>query len=109
MRPQIENFLDDLMTWASFEVSWTQRYVVEATSRMLYTLEHGELISKQGALQWAEETLPAGWRELIDQVRNDRFVQWDDPPRPGSVERALAFVDYVQKRARTGNRSGALM
>jgi hypothetical protein len=38
-----------------------------------------------------------------------RFVQWDDPPRPASVERALAFVDYVEKVARTGNRRGALM
>jgi hypothetical protein len=33
MRPQIENYLDDLRTWASFDVSWTQRYAVEARSR----------------------------------------------------------------------------
>jgi predicted nucleotidyltransferase len=103
MRPQIENFLDDLMTWASFEISWTQRYAVEASSRMLYTLEHGEVISKQSALQWAAETLPAEWRALIDQVRKDRFVQWNDPPPPGSVDCTLAFVDHVQERARSSN------
>jgi predicted nucleotidyltransferase len=100
MLPQIENFLDDLATWASFTISWTQRYAVEASSRMLYTLEHGEVISKQSALRWAAETLPAEWRDLIDQVRKDRFVQWNNPPRPASVDRSLAFVNYVQERAR---------
>ena len=101
MRPQIENFLDDLLTWTTFEVSWTQRYAVEASSRMLYTLECGEVISKQAALEWATEVMSAEWRELIDQVRQDRYIQWNDPPRPGSVERSLAFVEYVQERARS--------
>ena len=99
MRPQIEGFLTDLQSWASFEVSWTQRYAVEASSRMLYTLERGEVISKQAALEWAANTFPPEWRELIDQVAGDRFVTWNDPPRPGSVERTVAFVEYVQARA----------
>lgn len=51
--------------------------------------------------------MPAEWRSLIDQVREDRFVQWNDPPRPGSVDRALAFVEFVQARARTGSLDGA--
>jgi predicted nucleotidyltransferase len=107
MRPNIENFLDDLLTWASFETSWTQRYPVEASSRMLYALEHGEVISKPQALAWAALAMPAEWHDLIAQVRRDRFVQWNDPPRPGSVERSLAFVEYVQERARTDNRDAA--
>jgi hypothetical protein len=100
MRTQIEDFLRDLRTWTTFEISWSQRYAVEATSRMLYTLEHGEVISKQGALDWATEAMPAEWRDLIAQVRQDRFVRWNDTPRPGSVVRTLAFVEYVQQRAR---------
>jgi predicted nucleotidyltransferase len=108
VRPRIENFLDDLLTWTSFEVSWTQRYAVEAASRMLYTLEHGEVVSKQAALDWGAAALPAEWRDLIDQVRQDRFVMWNQPPRPGSVERALAFVGYVQQRARAGNEDRSL-
>ena len=99
MRAQIQNFLPDLITWASFDISWTQRYAVEAISRMLYTLEHGEVISKEGALSWGAETLPLEWRDLIEQVRQDRLVRWNAPPRPGSVERAIAFVEYVQARA----------
>ena len=102
MRPRIENFLVDLLTWASFENSWSQRYAVEATSRLLYTLECGEVISKQDALDWATEAMPAEWRGLIDQVRQDRFVRWNDPPRPRSVERTIAFVEHVQERARPG-------
>lgn len=109
MRPQIEAFLDDLLTWTSFEISWTQRYAVEAASRMLYTLEHGAVISKQDALRWATEALPVDWRSLIDQVRRDRFVQWNDPPRPGSVDRSLAFVEYVQERARAGDGQPTIM
>jgi hypothetical protein len=99
MRPQIENFLEDLLTWTTFDISWTQRYAVEASSRMLYTLERGEVISKQAALEWAEGVLPAQWQGLIRQVREDRFVTWNDPPRSGSVETTLAYVDYVRRRA----------
>jgi aminoglycoside adenylyltransferase-like protein/nucleotidyltransferase-like protein len=100
MRPQIENFLVDLRTWARFDISWTQRYAIEASSRMLYTLELGEVISKHEALEWAAERLPIEWRDLIEQVQQDRLVRWNSPSRPGSMERAVAFVEYVQGRAR---------
>jgi hypothetical protein len=99
MRPQIESLVDDVRTWAPFDIIWTQRYLVETASRMLYTLERGEVITKPGALDWAAEALPAEWRDLIRQVREDRLVQWDAPPPPGSVERAVAFVEYVRARA----------
>jgi hypothetical protein len=102
MRRGIDEFLDDLLRWTTFEISWTQRYAVEAINRMLYTLEHGEVISKREALAWAAEALPGVWRDLIDQVRRDRFVRWDDRPRPGSVERTLALIGYVQQRAGLG-------
>ena len=108
MRPQIENFLVDLRTWARFDISWTQRYAVEASSRMLYTLEHGEVISKPEALTWAAERLPIEWRDLIEQVQQDRLVRWNNPPRPGSMERAVAFVEYLQERARTKTISDSL-
>jgi len=98
MRPKIQNLLDDVRSWAPFDIIWTQRYVVETACRMLYTLEHGEVITKPGALDWAAEALPAEWRDLVRQVRADRLVQWDAPPPPGAIERAVAFVEYVQER-----------
>ena len=96
MGSRIESFLRDLLTWTSFDVSWSQRYAVEAVSRMLYTYEHGVVISKQDALDWAMQAMPEVWRDLIVQVREDRLVPWDDPPRPGSVDRTVGFVEYVQ-------------
>jgi Aminoglycoside adenylyltransferase, C-terminal domain len=107
MRPQIENYLDDLRTWASFDVSWTQRYAVEARSRMLYTLERGRVISKHDALRWAAERLSPKWRDLIEQVRRARFVHWNDPPRLGSVDRSIAFVRDVRESARIAAAEGA--
>jgi Aminoglycoside adenylyltransferase, C-terminal domain len=102
MRPQIEDFLDDVRTWAPSATIWTQRYLVETASRMLYTLECGEVISKPVALEWAADALPAEWEDLIRQVREDRLVPWNSPPPAGSVERAVTFVEYVQARARVG-------
>jgi hypothetical protein len=61
MLPQIENFLDDLLSWPTLEISWTQRYAVEASTRMLYTLERGEVISKQDALDWGTVAMSAEW------------------------------------------------
>ena len=102
MRTRIESFLEDVRSWAPFAVSWTQRYVVESMSRMLCTLERGEIVGKQTALDWAEARVPVEWRDLIRQVRRDRatFV-WNDPPRPGSMERSIAFAEYGRERART--------
>lgn len=108
MAPKLESFLDDLLAWASFDLSWTQRYAVESVSRMLYTFERGQVVSKRHALDWATEAMPLEWRELIDQVRDDRFVRWNDPPRPGSVGRTLAYVRHVQERARTDSRDYVL-
>ena len=98
-RPQLENLVDDVRSWAPFDVVWTQRYLVETASRMLYTLERGEVIAKPDALDWAAGALPPEWHDLIEQVRRDREVPWNSPPPPGSVERALAFVEYLQARA----------
>jgi hypothetical protein len=66
---------------------------------MLYTLGHGEVISKQRALDWAAREMPAEWGDLIVHAREDRFAQWNGPPRPESVERTLAFIASVQERA----------
>jgi Aminoglycoside adenylyltransferase, C-terminal domain len=99
MQPQIESLLDDVRGWAPFDVIWTQRYLVETAARMLYTLERGEVIAKPGALERAAEALPEEWHDLIGQVRRDRAVPWSSPPPAGAVERAVAFVEYVQARA----------
>jgi hypothetical protein len=56
--------------------------------------------SKKEALLWAKGHLDPQWSTLIQQVLDDRCLGWDPqaPPRPGSVEQTLAFVEYVQRR-----------
>jgi hypothetical protein len=98
MRAQIENLLDDVRSWAPFDIIWTERYLVETAARMLHTLECGEVITKSHALDRAVEELPADWHDLLRQVRRDRLVQWNAPPPEGSMDRAVAFVGYVQAR-----------
>ncbi len=100
MRTLIGNFLEDLLSWTSFDMIWAQRYAVESMCRMLYTLETGEVTSKLAALEWGRGELAPAWRNLIAQARADRPVPWDDPPRPGSVEATIAFVEYGKEHAR---------
>jgi predicted nucleotidyltransferase len=99
MRPLIEGFLPDLVTWATFEIAWTQRYAVATLCRMLFTLETGEVGSKPASLAWAKGVLDPKWRDLIQQVADDRPLAWNDPPRPGSVEATIAFAQYAKARA----------
>ncbi len=99
MPAQIASFLPDLLSWTSFDIAWAQRYAVTALCRMLYTLETGEVASKPTSLQWAKSAVPAHWHGLIQQTIDDRPLPWNDPPRPGSVEAAIAFSEYARKRA----------
>jgi hypothetical protein len=51
MRILITSFLEDLLSWTSFDILWAQRYAVESMCRMLYTLKTGEVTSKRAALE----------------------------------------------------------
>ena len=98
MRVRIVRFLPDLLSWTNFdEVAWSQRYAVTTLCRMLYTLDTGEVTSKQNALEWAKSALPKRWHGLIQQVIDDRPLPWDDPPRPGSVDATIAFAEWAKK------------
>jgi predicted nucleotidyltransferase len=98
MRTLIARFLPDLLSWTNFdEVAWSQRYAVATLCRMLYTLDTGEITSKQNALEWAKSALPERWRGLIQQTIDDRPLPWNEPPRPGSVEATIAFAEYATK------------
>jgi hypothetical protein len=100
MPPLIENFLPDLFSWTSFDVAWAQRYAVTSLCRMLYTLDAGEVASKQVALEWAKHALIPAWHDLIQQVLDDRVLGWDpnDRPRTGTVEATIAFAEYAKER-----------
>jgi predicted nucleotidyltransferase len=102
MRRDLPTLLPDILSWAPTEVAWTQRYVVATCSRVLYSLVTGEVTSKRRALEWAMAALEPRWRPLLEQVRDDRALSWNDPPRPGSLEAAFAFVARCQEWAARG-------
>jgi hypothetical protein len=99
MREYIDPFIPELLEWTTFDIVWAQCYAVSSLCRMLYTLRSGEIASKPAALAWALEELDPEWRELIEQVSEDRALPWNDPPRPGSVERTIAFAEYARALA----------
>ena len=99
MRRDLTTLLPDILSWAPTEVAWTQRYVVATCSRVLYSLVTGEVTSKRRAIEWAMAALEQRWRPLLEQVRDDRASSWSDPPRPGSLDEAFAFVAGCQEWA----------
>jgi hypothetical protein len=79
-----------------YDIAWCQRYLVTDFCRHLFTLTHGTVTSKSGALVWAAEALDPRWRPLFAQVAADRAA-WDpgERPRPGSVQAAWGFTAYA--------------
>jgi hypothetical protein len=100
MRQDARTFLPDLFSWINLDIAWAQRYAVTTLCRILHTFNEGRVTSKKAALLWANGHLDPQWSTLIQQVLDDRRLGWDPhaPPRPGSVEQTLAFVEYVQRR-----------
>lgn len=108
MRSLIETFLPDLLGWTSFDIAWTQRYAVTSLCRMLYTLDTCKVASKPAALEWAKQAQAPEWQNLIQQALDDRALGWDpdEPPRPGSGEATIAFVEYAKARAAISRNKG---
>jgi hypothetical protein len=94
MRAALPTVIDDIRTWASFDVAWTQRYAVTTVCRTLYTIRTGEVKSKRAALEWALDELDPKWRPLLTQVLEDRQLGWDpdEKPRPGSLPATFEFA-----------------
>ena len=98
MRAELPHVLEGIRTWAPMGNAWTQRYIVSAYCRTLYTIHTGEVESKRGALEWGLKMLDQRWHPLIEQAIEDRDLGWDADavPRPGSMEQALAFAAHVE-------------
>jgi hypothetical protein len=104
MKADLATLIPDLRTWAPFDVAWTQRCVVATTCRMLYSLETAEVTSKRHAMEWALGHFGSEWAPLLRQAIDDRELGFDrdQRPRPGSMERSLAFAEHAQRTARGG-------
>lgn len=92
----IEAFMPELLEWTSLDIVWGQCYAVSSLCRMLYTMRTGEIASKPAALAWAADVLDPEWRELIEQVIEDRPLPWNAPSRRASGDRTVAFAEYAR-------------
>jgi predicted nucleotidyltransferase len=80
-------------------------YVVETMCRALYTLEHGELVSKPRAVAWAIATLPEPWRALVVRSRRWRTDKTVDLSIVPEVMRFVHWAASDDQQALTGSES----
>ena len=71
-----------------------QAFAVQTMCRALYTLEHGEIVSKPAAARWARARVGARWGTLIDQA-----LAWPREPHPDSLTETLEFIRYTMERS----------
>lgn len=71
-----------------------QAFAILTMCRALYTLDHGEVVSKPGAARWARETLPPPWPDLIAKA-----LRWRHDTRADDLTETLAFIRYTIERA----------
>lgn len=83
-----------------------QSYVVLSMCRILYTLEHGDIISKKAAARWASETLEERWQPLIESAWVGRHRS-NMPPYEEDVLGTLAMIRYVMGEAEKQKSSSA--
>ncbi len=89
--------LDDYWrpTLAGPEPEWLrtreyQAFAILTMCRALYTLAHGEVVSKPAAATWAQAILPPPWPALIAKA-----LVWRHDKRPDNMTDMLAFIRYA--------------
>jgi predicted nucleotidyltransferase len=91
----IKGFLDDSRM---LEKRGYQSYTVLTLCRILYTLRHGDVVSKQVAAEWSKQNLDMKWTPLIDRAWEGR----QDPGLPArsrDLDETLDFIRYTLERA----------
>lgn len=75
-----------------------QSYTVLTLCRILYTLEHGTLVSKPVAAKWAQEMLDPRWRPLIERAWVGRQNP-DLKAQPDEIHKTLEFIHCTLERS----------
>lgn len=71
-----------------------QSYVVLTMCRVLYTLQHGAVVSKPAAVRWAQEALELSWVPLIERALDGRHMP-DTVALPEDIDRTLVLVRHT--------------
>jgi predicted nucleotidyltransferase len=73
-----------------------QPYAVLTICRMLYTLQKGDIVAKTEAAAWAQDSLGAAWKPLIEKALVDR-LDASGAPTPSEAQATLAFLEYARQ------------
>lgn len=71
-----------------------QSYAVLTLCRMVYTLQHADILPKAQAAAWGMTYFPARWQPLISQALHERLHL--RAPTPQQTAETVALVDYVR-------------
>ena len=71
-----------------------QSFFVLSMCRMLYTLKHGEILSKQDAAAWAMQNLDPYWMPLIERALRGRQSP-DMDAQPEDIEGTLQMMRFI--------------
>jgi predicted nucleotidyltransferase len=71
-----------------------QSFFVLSLCRMLYTLKHGEILSKTDAAKWARSNLDPHWTPLIERALLSRQNP-NDEPDPEDLQGTLEMMRYT--------------
>ena len=75
-----------------------QSYTVLSLCRILYTLQFGNVVSKDKAARWAKETMGERWKALINRA----WVGRHNPPLTADtddINQTLDFIRYALERS----------
>jgi hypothetical protein len=75
-----------------------QSYTVLSLCRILYTLQHGTIVSKSVAARWVQETLDQQWSPLIERTWAGRHNP-ELEASPEDVNGTLEFIRYALERS----------
>jgi predicted nucleotidyltransferase len=71
-----------------------QSYNVLTQCRILYTWEHGEIVSKRAAAEWAKQSLGGEWTGLIDRAWSGRQTP-DLDAQLEDIDGTLDLIRYI--------------
>jgi hypothetical protein len=75
-----------------------QVYAILSMCRVLYTIQHGTIVSKPVAARWAREVLPERWILLIDLAS-----VWQPDAPMDHLPETLAFIRYTLSHSQENN------
>jgi predicted nucleotidyltransferase len=77
-----------------------QSYIVLSMCRVLYTLEHGAIVSKHTAARWVQQTLDPRWNDLIERAWEGRHnPDWALPPDGDDMNGTVELIRYTMERS----------